>query len=495
MRYHRIAWTILISTTCGLASGQVKIESEIVEGIRPTPLTRPELKRLLEDVKVRTTRIPLSELGEAEREALGEQAENYESRVKYQYLNGIEIIRPPVSPALNQAGSATSSNGTASGNRPSGMSREQDPLFTLDNAFKVELFWIVSRVNNCHYCIGHQESKLLGLGRSEDQIASLDGDWAGFDDASKAAFAFARKFSLEPHLLDSQDIEKLKNHYTEDQILEMTLSMSGNNSINRWKDAIGVPQRKDEGGYSRMASMMTGAQPNTAEIANLPKGSYLTPTSKGFEKSVSKIALVTESSNSVNTCATISRRPPLESSDYVDKMLLQCKTRQPRIALMDDAQTRENIPSFTELGSELPNWVRLVAKFPKAGSIRFESILASEQKGDISPLLKAQLSWILARQDRAWYALGRARDQLQKLGQNEQQIFALDGDWGEFSDREKAMFRLAKNLGNSPVVLSGGEVKKAIEVAGPRDVVQVISFTTARASFNRLTEAAGLPLD
>lgn len=35
----------------------------------------------------------------------------------------------------------------------------------------------------------------------------------------------------------------------------------------------------------------------------------------------------------------------------------------------------------------------------------------------------------------------------------------------------------------------------AVKWAGARDVVQTISFTTSRASFNRLTESAGLPLD
>ena len=59
------------------------------------------------------------------------------------------------------------------------------------------------------------------------------------------------------------------------------------------------------------------------------------------------------------------------------------------------------------MAGQLPNWVRLLARFPTAGSSRVESILAPDDNGDISPLLKAQLSWILARQDRAWYALGR----------------------------------------------------------------------------------------
>jgi hypothetical protein len=35
--------------------------------------------------------------------------------------------------------------------RESGFSREPDPVMTLDNTFKVKLFWITSRANNCFY--------------------------------------------------------------------------------------------------------------------------------------------------------------------------------------------------------------------------------------------------------------------------------------------------------------------------------------------------------
>jgi hypothetical protein len=479
---------------------------DALEGIRPTPLTRPELKRLLEDVKVRVPRIPLPELSDDDRAKMGTQADSYESRVKYHYLNGIEPVRNTNSNAANSnapgapgsAGVANTANTANIGSdsnrdRPAGFSRLQDPLFTLDNAFKVELFWIVSRVNNCQYCIGHQESKLLGLGRSEDQIALLDSDWNQFDVASQAAFAFAKKFTLEPHLFSDADIAGLQVHFTDDQILEMVLSMAGNNSINRWKEAIAVPQNKDEGGFSRVGGGPANNQIEQSADAKRSRGSYLTPTSPAFEKSVSKIVVLSEKSDVPNTCATVSRRPALESRDFVEKMLLECKTRKPRIPLMDESKTRENIPGAASMVGQLPNWVRLLARFPTAGSSRFESILASENKGDISPLLKAQLSWILARQDRAWYALARARDQLSSLHQSTEQIFALDGDWNSFSAREQALFRIAKNLGNAPVVLSAMEVKEGIEAAGARDVVQVISFTTSRAAFNRITEAFGLP--
>ena len=458
-------------------------------GTRATPLTRPELKRLIEDVKVRTPRIPLPELTDADRQKLGDQVESYEARVKHHYLNGIEVVRPATVPS--GAVAAAGSNGSRS-NPSAGFSREQDPNYSLENGFKVELFWIVSRVNNCQYCIGHQESKLLGAGRTEDQIAALDGDWSEFTPAQQKAFAFARKFTYQPFLLDDQDIAGLKADFSENQILEMILSMSGNNSINRWKEAIGVPQRKDEGGYSRLATLGAG----TAEIdPKLPKGTYLTPTSPAFEKKVSKVAVFSlDEKTDSSTRPTNSKRPALESRDEVEKKLAECRTRKPRLSLVDEAQARKDIVGCASIDGPLPAWVRLLANFPKAGSSRFDSIMASQEKGDLSPLFRAQLSWILARQDRAWYALGLAQAQLRKLGQTDAEIYALDGDWSGFSAKERSLFQIAKQLGTSPVVLSDDEVKAGVELAGPRDVVQTISFTTSRASFNRLTEAAGLGL-
>ncbi len=464
----------------------VLIGQEVI-GTRSTPLTRPELKRLIEEVKVRVPRIPLPELTDSDREKLGDQADSYESRIRHHYINGIEPMRS-IAPTASSPTSNTARNGQSVT-----ASREQDPAYTLDNAFKIELFWIVSRVNNCQYCIGHQESKLLGAGRSEDQIAALDGDWSEFEPAHRQAFAFARKFTYQPYQLGDEDIDGLKAHYTDNQILEMILSMSGNNSINRWKEGIGVPQRADEGGYSRLATL--GQNGSTEIDPKLPRGTYLTPTSAAFEKKVSKVAVFSGLENfAATSCATLSQRPPLESRELVKKMLSDCRTRKSRLSLVDDEHARMAIPGSASIDEALPTWIRLIANFPKAGTSRFETYRDAEGKGNISLLFKAQLNWILARQDRAWYALGLAQSQLRMLGQTEDQIFALDGDWSDFSARDRALFQVARQLGTSPVVLSDDTVKNAVQVAGPRDVVQTISYTTSRASFNRLTEAAGLPL-
>ncbi len=109
--------------------------------------------------------------------------------------------------------------------------------------------------------------------------------------------------------------------------------------------------------------------------------------------------------------------------------------------------------------------------------------------------MKAQASWIIARQDRAWYATGEAKRRLQALKVSEDEIYKLDGDWADFKPVERALFTVARKLAASPVVLTDEDVAQAVKLAGPRDVVQMISYVTNRAQFDRVTEAAGLQLE
>jgi hypothetical protein len=96
-------------------------------GPQLVPLTRPEMKQALEDLKSRRPRFPLPELSEKEKNDLGERGMNYEARLRYHYLPGGNV------------------RGAAGGER------QPDPNMSLDYAFKTQLFWIVSRTNNCHY--------------------------------------------------------------------------------------------------------------------------------------------------------------------------------------------------------------------------------------------------------------------------------------------------------------------------------------------------------
>jgi hypothetical protein len=90
------------------------------------------MKQYLEDMKLRTPRFVLPELTEEDRLALGDRVDSYESRLRYHYLNQRD-----------------ERNRTSRGGNPG--SRDADPKMTLEYKFKTQLFWIVSRANNCQY--------------------------------------------------------------------------------------------------------------------------------------------------------------------------------------------------------------------------------------------------------------------------------------------------------------------------------------------------------
>lgn len=454
---------------------------------RPIPLTRPLMKQYLEDLKERKPRIPLPELTEEEKAKLGERGSGYESRIRTLYLpEGDQMAgfgfggRPN-----NPPGGAGQQAGQAAGGQAGGAPRptQNDPANTLEPRFKTELFWIVSRTNNCQYCLGHQEGGLLNRGMTEDQIAALDGDWAEFTLAEQAAFAFSRKFTLEPHLLSDADIAGLKKHYSEMQILEMILSMAGNNAINRWKEGAGVPQSRSFGSRDAQPAGQSPA-PHT----------YVTPTSERFQTVITKVAPIAGDVAGKELSETVFQRPALESPQEVEDSLAAARAREARLPLVDHEKARETLGDAAPEG-ELPQWARLLANFTESGKRLAGAYKAADEKGDLSPLLKAQVSWIVARQDRAWYAVGHAKARLAALGQSDEQIYTLDGDWSSFTPAERAFFTVARKLAASPVVLTDDDVAAALKLTSPREVVQLISYTTLRASFDRITEAAGLRLE
>jgi hypothetical protein len=45
------------------------------------------------------------------------------------------------------------------------------------------------------------------------------------------------------------------------------------------------------------------------------------------------------------------------------------------------------------------------------------------------------------------------------------------------------------------VVLTDADVDQAVKLTSPKEVTQLICYTTTRASFDRITEAAGLRIE
>ena len=451
---------------------------------RPIPATRTEMKELLEDMKKRPYRIPLPELTEKEKQELGERSTNYEARLRFNY---IPLAEGTVFGA-GRPGTAAPAGTPGSANAPrADFSRNADENMTLTYQFKTMLFWIVARTNNCQYCLGHQEWKLSATGMSDDAIAALDADWSDYSEAEQAAFAYARLLTYEPHLLSDEVIAKVAQHYTPLQVVEMTMSMGGNNAINRWKEGIGIPQSSGNTFAGRGGA---GSSAPAAEHSD----SFLTPTSPRFKDARSIVAPL-EIFNGKPSGQGVTNRPELESREEVLAILKSAAERTARLPLVDKtvatAWLKENSQDIPVTG-----WVRLIANFPNEGRGRLPSLASREkQTGELTELQKAQLNWIIARQDRAWYAVGQAMKKLKALGQTEDQIFALDGDWKDLSAVDQALFRFAKNLAASPIASSDEDAVAALQQTNPSTVVQTVNHVASCAYFNRVTEAAGLAVD
>jgi hypothetical protein len=188
----------------------------------------------------------------------------------------------------------------------------------------------------------------------------------------------------------------------------------------------------------------------------------------------------------------------LETGDALIAALGAVSKRTPRLPLADEVITKEVFGDLYSRKLPTAQWMRLMANFPVAGKRMVVGMIASQDADQLSPKLQAEINWVVARQDRAWFAAAVAKDELAKQGLAIAGLNALDGDLSVDGDNamlskaDRALLTVAKNLAASPIVLTDRQVERAVELVGERAVVQTINYTVYRAAFNRITEAAGL---
>jgi alkylhydroperoxidase family enzyme len=423
---------------------------------KPVPATREEEKGALEAHKQARPRLPMPPPP-----AEGQAARVNNGRFREFYLGG----------DLRAAGGGGGTGGAGGG----GGGRDADPGMSLDPTFKVKLFWVTSRANNCYYCLGHQELKLAAAGVSDDDIAALDGDWARFTPAERAALAFTRKLTFEPNAVSAADVEELKRHYTPLQVLEIVVTVAGYNSTNRWTGGLNIPSEASGESFRR--------GDGRADLKT-----FQTPTSPQFAGLASHVAPLPAGGRSTAAPAWPARPAPEGRAD-IEATWLAARTRTPLLPLADEAAARAVWPDGPP-----PNWARLLANFPKAGKGRVDSLRTAETKGSLSPRLKGAIAWVAARQDRAWYALAVARDRLKAVGLTDDQVFALDTGAG-LPDDERAALEFARKLAAAPALVADADVEGLRKRFPDRAVAEIVHQVCTAAFFDRLTETARLPLD
>ena len=99
----------------------------------------------------------------------------------------------------------------------------------------------VSFINGCHYCEQHHvaSSKRVGL-TAEDWQALKGGNYARFAEKEQSALAYAEKLTRASREVTDADFEKLRQHFSDPEIVDLHLLVGLANLTNRFTDPLGL---------------------------------------------------------------------------------------------------------------------------------------------------------------------------------------------------------------------------------------------------------------
>jgi len=109
----------------------------------------------------------------------------------------------------------------------------------LDPKLKERLILKVSKINRSAYCYhAHQQiSKKMGF--TENEILEVDNPGgANIPEAEKVALKYAETMTISPGNIPDTLFDELKRHFSDSQIVELTMLVALYNMINRFNEAL-----------------------------------------------------------------------------------------------------------------------------------------------------------------------------------------------------------------------------------------------------------------
>ena len=97
-----------------------------------------------------------------------------------------------------------------------------------------------SQLNRCEYCLASHSRIATQLGWSADQLEHLAEyeSRADFNDAEKSALWLAEKMTLNERALSDEEMENLREHYSEGEIVELMAAIGLFNYFNRFNNLL-----------------------------------------------------------------------------------------------------------------------------------------------------------------------------------------------------------------------------------------------------------------
>ena len=117
---------------------------------------------------------------------------------------------------------------------------------------------VVSKLNECHYCVAHHKPFLAVEGLSPDGIDRLldAEDHPELDEIDRLVVEYAKIAWLTPNRVGNELSARLRRHFSEAQIVELTLRITLCGFFNRFNDALGIDEEAEP--HAALAALTAG---------------------------------------------------------------------------------------------------------------------------------------------------------------------------------------------------------------------------------------------
>ncbi|MFM1801460.1 MAG: hypothetical protein RJA81_812 [Planctomycetota bacterium] len=319
---------------------------------------------------------------------------------------------------------------------------------TVSYRIKTELFWIISRINQCAYCLGHQESKLASEGLSESEIASLDGDWSDATPAIRAARQLAVWKTLTPEKPVPDEIwSSLATEFNRIQQSEILLAIANYNAMNRWTGPLNIPQEKHRVFRSTLSSDRQNKPSQLKQDDRTSWNRRILPTFSDWLKTVNQDG---------DNRRFVFEPERIETQQSVHNRLLNTQ------GLSGETRIR--------------SWKKALLIVPPT---------------DDFPLpveLRGKILWVCARLDNAPHVARDARHLLKKLGVSDVQLEQLEdlSKSQNLDEPTRQALKLAALITTNPAWVTQQDIEDVRQNWGNRATAQIIELACIAAAFDRL---------
>lgn len=122
-----------------------------------------------------------------------------------------------------------------------------DPESLVNVGFKRLIAHMASRASGCRYCMAHTAGGALHLGVDP---AKLEAIWSYsssplYSEAERTALDFSLAAASVPNAVDDELFAKMRQHWSDDEIVEITGVISLFGFMNRWNDTMATPLEQE----------------------------------------------------------------------------------------------------------------------------------------------------------------------------------------------------------------------------------------------------------